>query len=75
MRMRGRITSCTSCAMRTLNALNRRLASRTSESHSMYGRAGLLVRQYSSLNAAQRAHHVLCNPALHFTRMETCHSH
>ena len=47
-----RLTSCTSSAMRDLNVLNRRLASRTSDSHSMYGRAGLLVRQYSSLNAA-----------------------
>ena len=39
--------------MRARNVLNRRRASRTSATHSMYGRAGLVVRQYSSLNAAQ----------------------
>ena len=41
--------------MRARNALNRRCASRTSGTHSMYGRAGLVVLLYSSLNAAK--HH------------------
>ena len=50
------LTSCTSCIMRVLNVLNSSLASRTSDSHSMYGRAGLAVRQYSSLNAATQGH-------------------
>ena len=52
--------------MRALNVLVRRLASRTSESHSMYGRAGLVVRQYNSLNAARQAHQAFTSPHLHF---------
>ena len=51
---RRRVTSCTSWAMRDLNALNKRRASRTSDIHSIYGRAGLVVRQYRSLNAAAK---------------------
>jgi hypothetical protein len=40
--------------MRDLNAQKRRRASRTSDIQSIYGRAGLVVRQYRSLNAAAK---------------------
>ena len=39
--------------MRALNFLIRRSASQASRDHDMYLRAGLVVRLYSSLNAAE----------------------
>ena len=52
--------------MRALNVLVRRLASRTSESHSMYGRAGLVVRQYNSPERCKASASSFHQSHLHF---------